>query len=246
MIRIPMLKVGSAEDFPPVEMAMQEPNGLLCAGGDLGVERLLRAYRRGIFPWFNPGEPILWWSPDPRCVFDLATLRPSRSLKRFARQCGWSVSADRAFESVIDACAEPRADAPGTWISAEMRAAYVGLHRLGHAHSVEVWRGADLIGGIYGIAQGRLFFGESMFSRCSNGSKTALFALARQLSEWGFVLIDGQVRNPHLLGLGAVEIPRSAFVRLLDRHSGADSIPASSWSSAWTLENASEISVARD
>jgi leucyl/phenylalanyl-tRNA---protein transferase len=242
MIRIPMLKAGSLEDFPPVEMAMQDPNGLLCAGADLSVERLLRAYRRGIFPWFNPGEPILWWSPDPRCVFDLQTLRPARSLQRFSRRCGWTLSADRAFEAVIDACAAPRTDAQGTWISAEMRTAYVDLHRQGHAHSVEVWQGEDLVGGIYGIAQGRLFFGESMFSRRSNGSKIALFALARQLSDWGFVMIDGQVHNPHLMGLGAIEIPRRSFVQLLDRHGSADGMASRGWSESWTMENASEIS----
>jgi leucyl/phenylalanyl-tRNA---protein transferase len=241
MIRIPMLKAGSLEDFPPVERAMQDPNGLLCAGGDLSVERLLRAYSRGIFPWFNPGEPILWWSPDPRCVFDLQTLQPSRSLRRFARRCGWTLSADQAFESVISACAEPRSDSEGTWISAEMRAAYVELHGHGHAHSVEVWENGALIGGIYGIALGRMFFGESMFSRRSNGSKIALFALARQLSDWGFVLIDGQVRNPHLIGLGAVQIPRSDFLRLLDRHCGASATSAAGWPGNWTLVNAVQI-----
>lgn len=236
-----MLKAGSVEDFPPVELALDEPNGLLCAGGDLGVERLLRAYSRGIFPWFNPGEPILWWSPDPRCVFDLETLRPSRSLRRFARQCDWTLSADCAFESVITACAEPRTDSEGTWISAQMRAAYLHLHQQGYAHSVEVWENDALIGGVYGIALGRMFFGESMFSRCSNGSKIALFALARQLTDWGFVLIDGQVRNPHLIGLGAIQIPRRDFLRLVDRHCSADAASVGGWSSNWALANAVQI-----
>lgn len=241
MIRIPMLATGSIDDFPPIELALKEPDGLLCAGGDLSTDRLLRAYRRGIFPWFNAGEPILWWSPDPRCVFDLAELKPSRSLRRFTRQCGWSISADQDFERVIAACAAPRDGNPGTWISADMRAAYSALHQLGHAHSVEVWDGPRLVGGIYGIALGRVFFGESMFSACSNGSKIALFALARQLSDWGFVLIDGQVRNPHLLSLGAIEIPRRQFAHLLERHC-AGTPTAGSWHPMWTISSADALS----
>jgi leucyl/phenylalanyl-tRNA--protein transferase len=234
MIRIPMLEAGGEEDFPPVERALREPDGLLCAGGDLGSERLLRAYRRGIFPWFNAGEPILWWSPDPRCVFDLGTLRPSRSLRRFARSSPWRISADRDFGAVMRGCAEPRGDGEGTWIDAQMVAAYTALHRLGHAHSVEVWEGAQLIGGVYGVALGGIFFGESMFSRASNASKIALFALARQLADWGFVLIDGQVRNPHLLGLGAMQIERAQFSRLLERHCAVSRAPGD-WAAAWQI-----------
>ena len=234
MIRIPMLEAGGVEDFPPIELALSDPDGLLCAGGDLGAERLLRAYARGIFPWFTAGEPILWWSPDPRCVFDLGTLRASRSLRRFARSSQWRISADRDFGAVMRACAEPRGDGEGTWIDARMIAAYTTLHRLGHAHSVEVWEDERLIGGIYGVALGGVFFGESMFSRTSNASKIALFALARQLSDWGFVLIDGQVRNPHLLGLGAVQIARAQFAHLLERHCTLPHAPRD-WTAAWQI-----------
>ena len=240
MIRIPILTADSKEDFPAVELALAQPNGLLCAGGDLSVERLLRAYRCAIFPWFNPGEPILWWSPDPRCVFELANLRPSRSLRRFAGTSRWRITADRDFEAVITACAAPRQDGTGTWIDASMHAAYLAMHRHGHAHSVEVWDDQQLVGGIYGIALGRVFFGESMFSQRSNGSKVALFALARQLVEWGFVIIDGQVRNPHLIGLGAIELPRARFVRLLEQHCSAPS-HAGSWSGDWTISSASQL-----
>jgi leucyl/phenylalanyl-tRNA---protein transferase len=240
MIRIPILRPGANEEFPDVELALKEPNGLLCAGGDLSSERLLRAYSLGIFPWFNPGEPILWWSPDPRCVFDLATLRPSRSLRRFAKTCHWQITSDRNFDEVIRACAAPRDDEAGTWISAEMHSAYLTLHRLGYAHSIEIWHEGNLIGGLYGIALGHVFFGESMFSRQSNASKIALFALARQLLDWGFVMIDGQVINPHLIGLGALMIPRSNFVRLLDRHCNAPFNPAG-WSKTWQIYSAKQL-----
>ncbi len=240
MIRIPQLKAEPLADFPPVEMALEHPNGLLCAGGDLSIERLLRAYRRGIFPWFNAGEPILWWSPDPRCVFELAGLRPSRSLRRFALASGWRITADCDFEAVITACAAPRDAGTGTWIDARMHAAYLAMHRHGHAHSVEVWDGQHLIGGIYGIAIGHVFFGESMFSQRSGGSKVALFALARQLFEWGFVMIDGQVRNPHLISLGAGEVQRSRFLRLLDQHCNVPD-RAGSWSQDWSIASALQL-----
>lgn len=234
MIRIKVLDPGQQQNFPPVTSALTEPDGLLCAGGDLGIERLLRAYRNGIFPWFNPGEPILWWSPDPRCVFDLATLRPARSLRRFARDCPWTITADQAFAEVVDACAAPRAVDVGTWIGADMRAAYVALHASGNAHSVEIWENGQLVGGIYGVALGRIFFGESMFSRRSNASKIALFALAAQLRIWNFTLIDGQVSNPHLLSLGATVVPRAQFIERLDRDCDAETAPAP-WSSRWKI-----------
>lgn len=240
MIRIPILKADTGEDFPPVEMALQDPDGLLCAGGDLSSDRLLRAYRRGIFPWFNPGEPILWWSPDPRCVFDLATLRPARSLLRFARKSGWRITADLDFDAVMRGCAEPRGNESGTWISADMRVAYGALHRLGYAHSIEIWDREVLIGGIYGVAIGHVFFGESMFSRRSNASKVALLALAQQISDWGFVMIDGQVRNPHLLSLGAIQIPRTHFVQLLQRHCRRVSEP-DKWSGRWTIGSPDQL-----
>jgi len=218
MIRIPFLRADSPPLFPPLATALEKPNGLLCGGGDLGPARLLAAYRHGIFPWFDPGEPILWWSPDPRCVFDLAAFHVARRLQRFARQSSWTLDADSDFGAVVDACAAPRAGGGGTWIGPEMRAAYLRLHETGHAHSIEVRDQGELVGGIYGVAVGRVFFGESMFSRRSGGSKIALWALARQLSHWGFALIDAQVANPHLLALGAHLIPRAQFVGVLDQY----------------------------
>ncbi len=212
MIRLPLLVAAQPEAFPPVAQALCEPNGLLAFGGDLSPQRLLAAYRRGIFPWFSDGEPVLWWSPDPRCVFETATVRPHRSLRRALRGTIWQVTADRAFAQVITACAAPRADHAGTWLSQSMIDAYIALHRLGHAHSVEVWSDRQLVGGIYGIGIGRLFCGESMFSAQAGGSKVALMSLAHWLCEWGCPLLDAQVSNPHLLGLGAIELPRERFV----------------------------------
>ncbi len=212
MIRLPLLDADEPDSFPPPARALAEPNGLLAFGGDLSPARLLAAYRNGIFPWFSANEPILWWSPDPRCVFDTTRLRPNRSLRRALRGSTWQITADHAFAQVIRACAMPRADHTGTWITADMIDAYIALHALGHAHSVEVWDAGELVGGIYGVAIGHLFCGESMFSTRSNGSKVALMALARWLRQWRFPLLDAQVVNPHLLGLGAREIPRAQFV----------------------------------
>lgn len=223
MIRLPLLDPDVPEHFPDPRRALAEPNGLLAFGGDLLPGRLLAAYRRGIFPWFSEGEPILWWSPDPRCVFRTAELRINRSLRRQLAGKHWRVTVDQAFDEVIRACAAPRANDPGTWIGPAMMEAYGHLHRQGHAHSVEVWDDTRLVGGIYGIAVGRLFCGESMFSRESGGSKLALVALAKLLRGWDFPLIDAQVANPHTLGLGAREIPRTAFleeVALLGRLPG--------------------------
>ena len=201
--------------FPPVERALRQPDGLLALGGDLSPPRLLNAYRHGIFPWFSDGQPILWWSPDPRMVFRTDGVRLSTRFRRSLRDSRWQVRADTAFESVITHCASvPRHGQRGTWITPAMREAYVTLHRLGHAHSVEVFDDASshLVGGIYGVAVGRMFFGESMFSGESGGSKVALAALARRLHDWGWPLIDAQVENPHLLSLGAVSLRRSCFV----------------------------------
>lgn len=203
--------------FPDPETAEQEPNGLLAVGGDLRPERLLNAYRRGIFPWYGADQPILWWSPNPRLVLLPKRFHCSRSLRKALRASGYSISFDRAFERVIDACAAPRADQPGTWITPEMRDAYLRLHHQGQAHSVEVWAGHELLGGLYGIAIGRVFFGESMFSRRPNASKMALAGLLRLLDHWRFQLIDCQVYTEHLVSLGAEEIPRSEFLRLLQR-----------------------------
>jgi leucyl/phenylalanyl-tRNA---protein transferase len=211
VIRIPFLDPLAPEEFPPVTDALREPDGLLAAGGDLNPERLIAAYRRGVFPWYSRGQPILWWSPDPRTVFATDRMHVPRRLARWLRTCAWTIRADTAFESVARACAGPRARQQGTWIDAAMRAAYQRLHELGHAHSVEAWDGDALVGGIYGVALGRMFFGESMFSAAENGSKVTLLALAQALRAWEFPLIDAQVASPHLFTLGAVEIDRSMF-----------------------------------
>ncbi len=213
MIVLPQLRADVVEPFPDPRGALAAPNGLLAFGGDLLPERLLVAYRHGIFPWFSAGEPILWWSPDPRCVFRTECLRVNRSLRRQLRGKSWRVSVDHAFEAVIRACAAPRDDGGGSWIVPAMIDAYVQLHRLGHAHSVEVWEDARLVGGIYGVAVGRLFCGESMFSAESGGSKVALVSLAALLQSWGWPLIDAQVANAHTLSLGAEEMLREDYLR---------------------------------
>ena len=202
--------------FPSVERALRSPNGLLAAGGDLSVPRLLAAYRNGIFPWFNPGEPILWWSPDPRMVLIPREFRVSHSLAKILRNGSFEVRCDTAFEQVMRGCAAPRtknrAGHPGTWIGEHMIKAYCMLHQQGHAHSIETWRDGKLVGGLYGISIGRMFYGESMFSDVSNASKVALVHLARQLERWEFGMIDCQMNTPHLASLGAREIPRSEFI----------------------------------
>lgn len=198
--------------FPPVESSLRDPNGLLAAGGELSVERLLEAYRHGIFPWFNPGEPILWWSPNPRMVLVPGEFKVSRSLAKVLRNVGYEVRVDSAFEQVMRSCAVPRDGQNGTWINEDMIAAYCALHRLGYAHSIEVWISGDLVGGLYGVSIGRMFYGESMFSRVDNASKIALAHLAMQLERWGFPMIDCQMSTPHLTSLGAREIPRKEFI----------------------------------
>lgn len=217
------------EPFPALEDALREPNGLLAIGGDLSPERLIRAYRAGVFPWYNPDEPILWWSPDPRTVFTPDSVHVSRSLRRAIKRGDYAVTFDRAFERVISACAAPRPGQHGTWLGPAMRAAYQRLQRLGVAHSVEVWRQRRLIGGLYGIALGRVFFGESMFSRAPNGSKLALAHLANELARRGFVLIDGQVGSPHLYRMGAFDLPRREFQRRL-RAAQDNAPPPAPWS----------------
>lgn len=212
MIRIPVLHPALREDFPPVTAALAEPDGLLCAGGDLAEWRLLEAYRRGIFPWFSAGDPILWWSPDPRLVFETAAMHVPRRLRRDLRRCRWTLRADTCFAEVMRACAAPRPGQGGTWITPEMFAAYTNLHALGHAHSLEVFDGPALVGGIYGVAVGRMFFGESMFSRVPDASKLALWALCTQLQRWGWPLIDCQVETAHLISLGAQSWPRERFL----------------------------------
>ncbi len=197
--------------FPDPALAEQEPNGLLAVGGDLSAERLLAAYRLGVFPWYGDRQPILWWSPDPRLVLFPRDLRVSRSLRRTLRRNLYEVSLDRDFGGVVRGCAAPRPAGDGTWILPEMQRAYVRLHQLGHAHSVEVWQGATLVGGLYGVAVGCAFFGESMFSRATDASKVALVHLARHLDLWHYELVDCQVYTPHLASLGAVEIARADF-----------------------------------
>lgn len=204
--------------FPPLTKAMREPNGLLAAGGDLSADRLVQAYRHGCFPWFSEGQPILWWSPDPRTVLFPEELHVSRSLAKLLRQQRYQVSFDRDFEAVIQACAAPRRDADGTWITDDMQNAYTELHNRGHAHSVEVWDNGELVGGLYGLAMGQLFFGESMFSRADNASKFGFVTLVKQLQAWGFVLIDCQMATRHLESLGARSIPRQQFADYLRDH----------------------------
>ncbi|HZT61915.1 MAG TPA: leucyl/phenylalanyl-tRNA--protein transferase [Burkholderiales bacterium] len=202
--------------FPPVRSALKDPNGLLAAGGDLSPERLLEGYRQGIFPWYSEGDPILWWSPDPRMVLFPSELRVSRSLGKALRNRSYEVRFDSAFGRVIKNCAAPRKGEAGTWIGDAMTAAYLELHRLGHAHSVETWIDGDLAGGLYGVAIGGVFFGESMFSRARDASKIALAALVTHVKSAGFGLIDCQMHTRHLETLGAREIPRARFSRLLE------------------------------
>jgi leucyl/phenylalanyl-tRNA--protein transferase len=207
--------LGPDDPFPPIERALKEPNGLLCAGADLSLERLVEAYRSGIFPWFSGSEPILWWSPDPRMVLFCDELRISRSLAKNMRNKGYVVQIDSAFRDVLTGCASPRRGEAGTWLGEDMRAAYARLHRAGYAHSFECWHEGTLVGGLYGVAVGRMFYGESMFSRATDASKVALVALVEELRQRGFPLIDCQVRTPLLAQLGAREIPRREFLRRL-------------------------------
>lgn len=228
--------------FPPAGSAMRDPDGLLAIGGDLSLPRLLNAYRHGIFPWFSSGQPPLWWSPDPRMVFRTDGVRLSSRFRRDLRQNTWVVRADTCFDQVITACAQaPRPGQHGTWITSGMRQAYLDLHRNGHAHSIEVFDGDALVGGIYGVAIGRMFFGESMFSGRSGGSKIALAALASRLHDWGWPLIDAQVENDHLHSLGGCLMPRAAFLErvaeLVDQPT-----PADGWAERFGLLPASALS----
>jgi leucyl/phenylalanyl-tRNA--protein transferase len=206
--------------FPDTNTALTYPDGLLAAGGQLSPEWLIHAYTRGIFPWFSEGEPILWWSPSPRTVIPIDRLHVSKSLKKVIRKQAFHITFDHAFTEVVEACAEPRTNYPedGTWITEDILNAYHALHQLGHAHSVEVWHNEQLVGGIYGVALGKMFFGESMFSRQSNSSKIALFYLAEQLKQWQYVAIDCQVHNNHLESMGAIQMPRPTFETLLQQH----------------------------
>lgn len=232
---IAWIRPGSAARFPPASQALREPNGLLALGGDLSCERLLVAYRHGIFPWYGREEPILWWSPDPRCVFATERMRPGRTLRKQMRQANWTITLDRAFREVMLACAAPRdGQLASTWITRDMIHAYDALYRAGHAHSIEVWHdNGQLIGGLYGIAVGRMFCGESMFSTVSGGSKVALVCLGRLLHRWGFPLLDAQVGNPHLYRMGAQDMPRSEYIRIL-----AEQVDSASGREAFKLDGA--------
>lgn len=219
-------------DFPASDFALDDPNGLLAVGGDLAPARLLGAYRRGIFPWYSSGQPLLWWTPDPRAVLTPATLHISRSLRRTLRRRAFELSADRAFDQVMAACAGPRTGQAGTWITAAMRSAYNALHQQGTAHSVECWMDGKLAGGLYGLAIGRVFFGESMFAHRRDASKIALAALCSRLRDWGYELIDCQVENPHLESLGAHTMARAQFESALARLT-ALAPRSDAWSGDW-------------
>lgn len=218
-------------EFPDVELALHEPDGLLAIGGDLGVERLLLAYSMGIFPWFGPEQPILWWAPDPRQVLEPARLKVSHSLRKTLRQGKFTLTMDKCFSEVVKACSASRPNQSGTWITEEMQAAYSDLHAAGHAHSVECWVNGQLAGGLYGVSIGRIFFGESMFTRVTDASKVAFVALARQLERWHFPLIDCQVHTSHLESMGASFMPRQQFSQLLQQEcQPGDEAPA------WALD----------
>jgi leucyl/phenylalanyl-tRNA--protein transferase len=210
-LNLPALGEESSAPFPPTSEALRYPNGLLAWGGDLEPERLLSAYRRGIFPWYTEGEPILWWSPAPRCVIYPADIHLSRRTRRRYHAKDFNITADSVFEQVIEGCAGARNGEPGSWITPAMQQAFIRLHLDGLAHSIEVWLDGYLVGGVYGLALGKVFFGESMFSHETDASKIALVALCRQLQSWDFVMLDCQVPNPHLRSLGAIKIPRRQF-----------------------------------
>ncbi len=222
-----------ADSFPPVHRALRSPSGLLAAGGDLSPPRLLAAYRRGIFPWYSEGEPILWWSPDPRAVIFPDQVYIARRLARRMRQQPFTLRMDHDFAGVLSACAAPRGEQAGTWLVPEMRRAYLQMHELGYAHSVEAWEGDTLVGGVYGLALGGVFFGESMFSHRTDASKIALVHLCRRLHECGFILLDCQVASPHLERMGASNIAREQFLQHLYR--GLAITPASN---TWQIHEA--------
>ncbi len=224
--------------FPPVEAACADPDGLLAAGGDLDPKRLLHAYRRGIFPWYEDGQPILWWAPSHRAVLFMHHFRMTRSLRKSIRNKPYTVTFDHAFREVMLGCAAPRRHGIGTWISTEMLDAYCRLHAQNHAHSVEVWHNQDerLIGGLYGVTLGRIFFGESMFSWATDASKIALAYLARHLQAWGYPLIDCQLTSPHIDSLGAELIPRQRFIKMLAR-----CCPMAGNPLPWQVDNSLEV-----
>ncbi len=219
-----------ADDFPDTSEALTEPDGLLAAGGDLTPERLIAAYQNGIFPWFSDQQPILWWAPDPRSVMYPDGLKISRSLRQTLKRKAFNITIDQAFDQVVRGCAAPRRNQSGTWITASMMTAYENLHRHGYAHSIECWAADKLVGGLYGVAIGQVFFGESMFSERTDASKVAMVTLATSLLEWGYKLIDCQVHNAHLASLGAIKIRRCEFDALLSSFCASSPDRA-----AWTI-----------
>ena len=230
MIRLPWLAPDDEDTpLPPPEYALREPDGLLAGGGSLSPKRLIDAYRCGIFPWYSAGQPILWWSPDPRAVLLPTHLKVSRSLRKRIRQARYTITYDQAFPAVVAACAAPRRGADGTWITQQMQRAYLHLHELGVAHSAEAWLNGVLVGGLYGVALGRVFFGESMFSRATDASKVAFVQLVQHLADHGYMLIDCQVHSEHLASLGAEDIPRREFIDLLKHWCDAPPLPGA-WS----------------
>lgn len=232
MLSIPRLEMHDTT-FPPVESALTDPNGLLAVGGDLSPERLIAAYRKGIFPWYEDPQPILWWSPNPRAVLFPGNIKVSRSLRKSLRRRGFTVTGDCAFRQVMEQCAHtPRQKQSGTWITSSMMEAYCELHQRGMAHSVETWLAGELVGGLYGVAIGKAFFGESMFSTTTDASKVAFVHLARQLQLWHFGVIDCQVSNPHLFSLGAEEIERRRFSCLLEEN--IDKVNDQPWPRNWS------------
>ncbi len=203
-------------DFPPVDKALADPEGLLAIGGDLSPQRLVSAYRNGIFPWFSEEDiDILWWSPDPRAIYPLDQIKLHRSMKKIIRNCNWQLTVNRDFANVIQQCSQLTPKRPSTWITQDMLQAYIDLHQLGYAHSVEVWQQDQLIGGLYGVAVGSCFCGESMFSTQANASKVAFYFLATHLKKHGYQVLDCQLPNPHLNHLGAVTISRADYIKLL-------------------------------
>jgi len=232
---LPWLSLSNDDQFPPIEDAFED--GLVAAGGDLSPNRLLNAYRHGLFPWFNEDDPILWWSPNPRMVLFTDKIKLSKSLKKALRTSSFTFTFDQAFEQVMTACSQPRSDLTddpnnGTWIHPEMIDAYVSLHQQGDAHSIECWQDGKLVGGLYGVAIGKMFFGESMFSRVRDSSKMALVALCQQLNRWGFSLIDCQVYSEHLASLGAEEIEQADFIKYINEYCQQDKA-----SDAWQLDS---------
>ena len=207
----------SDEEFPNVELATIEPNGLLAIGGDLSPQRLLNAYRHGIYPWFDTDQPILWWSPNPRSILYPSELKVSRSLNKTIRNKGFEIRFNSVFDKVIDACSEARQYSDGTWIDQRIKDGYLALHQLGHAHCAETWLDGELVGGLYGVAIGRVFYGESMFYHKRDASKVAFISLVKSLQQWGFAMIDCQMTTAHLLSLGAKEIQRQEFTNNLNQ-----------------------------